>query len=196
MDEFSEIARSSYESYTGDNKSTSFILVYLDSMENVKMALYEAPFFNKTIFTENFKIIGSGGVVSPCLTKYYSEIKQLTHPLNVKVTALMTKMEAELKKQGIQNVGGLFQTILITRKGIAPMRYAFVDLTPESPTKAKEMIFENGKWHQKNYATGTTTTLDEPVHLKGNIVRVHDYDEASPGGKDPRWYLNLSPVWL
>ena len=105
----------------------------------------------------------------------------------------MVGLEGELKKHGIDSVGGLFQTVLLSREDIAPLSYGFFDVDPEIGGKSKEMRFENGKWVQRDLAIGSSIQLLSPYAIlqsKPVSKQFHDYDSPLGDKQKHRWHLN------
>jgi 20S proteasome alpha/beta subunit len=192
----SRVARFQYAKYVGDQIDTRHgVHLVLGSVTNSGAILlwkYTPPDFSATTVRE-WVVIGSGAVVAPYLEKNLQRIETEQDTLKDKANRLMIGLESELEKHGLLDVGGLFQAVLLTSKGICPLTYGFFDLRPEEPGNAKEITMSRGIWTQKDLTRKENVVLVEPtVILKSRpkSQRFHDYGCPRPSERELRWYLN------
>jgi len=191
----SRIARFCYQKYlddSGDHKiSVCLLLGGVGVTGNIFLWTYELPDFIATIVHE-WIVIGSGAVVSSYLKRNFKKIEAEKDTLAVKSHRLMMGLESELEKKELMNVGGLFQAILLTSKGICPLTYGFFDLRPEDPGIAKEITMSKGIWTQKDLTKKKEVELREPkiiVTCLAKEERFHDYKHHKFDKTELKWYL-------
>ncbi len=182
-----------YEKRTGKKCCVSFILGGVEHNGEIALWVCESPTFVLQSIRKSFAVVGSGNVVDSYLQQKYTELIDKRLVLKNRADELLIGLESELKKHGIDSVGGLFQTILLSKEGIAPLNYGFFDVDPEIGGKSKEMKFENGKWIQKDLATGSNIQLLSPYAIlqsEPGSKQFHDYDSPLGDKQKHRWHLN------
>ncbi len=141
---------------------------------------------------DSHHVIGSGSVVKTYLDSEIDRIKGLPN-LKAKADALMVGLSSELSKHGIESVGGMLQIVLVSKAGVQPLNYGYVDLDPEAPPSSAYMEMQNGQWIQHDFTKGQEIPVVTPaILLTQQIVekRVQDYIPPSVSKKEPRWHLN------
>lgn len=122
-------------------------------------------------------MIGSGEVVKDYLDKEIENIQQKTG-LKAKADALIMGLSGELSRHGIESVGGMFQVVLVSPDGVAPLDHGYVDLNPLQPPSSGYMHMEKGQWIQHNLAKAEKTPVLNPsilLNQKAQEKRVLDY---------------------
>jgi len=191
----SRIARFYYQKYlydSGGHKiSVCLLLGGIGVTGNIFLWTYEPPDFVATTVPK-WIVIGSGAVVSSYLERNFKKIEAEKDTLQIKSHRLMMGLESELAKHGVKSVGGLFQAILLSSKGICPLTYGFMDLRPEAPGPAKEISISKGVWTQKDLTKKKEVQLVEPKIIVKSLPqeeRFHDYEPPTFEKRDLKWYL-------
>ena len=182
-----------YERKTGQKCSVSFILTGIEHNSKILLWVCESPAFILRCISKSSIVIGSGNIVADYLQQKHTEIIAKGLALKNRADELLIGLEDELKKHGVDTVGGLFQTILLSSQGIAPLSYGFFDIDPEIGGRSKEMRFENGRWIQRNLAAGVSVPLLSPLAILQSqpiSKQFHDYDSPLENKQSFRWHLN------
>jgi len=194
--ELSRVARFQYRKHMlrRGNKDISVQIVLTGLIAGkVFLWIFESPRFLPRLVRSGYIIFGSGATVEPRLNLAYAKSVKSSATLKNKANVLISELESELKKQGVESAGGLFQVILISAQGIAPLNYGFMELRPEKPGIAKEMTVSRGIWTQRDLSKTMEVPLLEPrqiITLSPVEERFHDFELPTPKEQKLRWYLN------
>jgi len=190
------VARHFYQSYTVKKSlkySVALVLGGVDISGRVSLWTYESPMFGCREVREGFAVVGSGSIVASYLEKNYERIKSTREDLKDLADALILGLASELQKSEVVTVGGLFQVIILSSKGISPVTHGFIELTPADPGNAKHMDMRAGKWVQIDSAKRKEIELIEPARILASSpeeMRFHDYELPATGKTTLRWYLS------
>lgn len=157
----------------------------------IKFWAMHCPKFTPTAINSHC-VIGSGDVVKQYMDNEIERIKKLSN-LKARADALMVGLSSELNKQGIESVGGMFQIVLISKNGIQPLNYGYINLDPESSPNSIYMEMKNGQWVQHNLAKDDHTPVVPPsILLNQEVVekRVQDFVLPIISKKEQKWHLN------
>lgn len=195
--EISLIIRSYYQKYLKEHKdknfSISLVLGGVETSGDIFLWAYEPLNFTPKEIKHGYVVVGSGVVVTSYLKDNFGQIATSYDSLKNKADALIVGLESELQKHGVYTVGGLFQVILLSSRGISPLEYGFMDLTPEGGGVAKEITISKGIWMQKNLRKKKELKLVEPKTILKSFPkenRFHDYELPQGKKKSLQWYLN------
>ena len=182
-----------YEKGTKRKYCVSFILGGIEHSGVTDLWVCKSPAFVLQNVKKGSAVIGSGDVVGSYLEQKYTELINKSLALKNRADELLIGLENELKTHGVDSVGGLFQTILLSKEGIAPLNYGFFDVDPEVGGNSKEMRFENGRWVQKDLAAGFNVQLLSPhaiLQSKPVSKQFHNYDSPLGDKQKHRWHIN------
>lgn len=153
--------------------------------------ILQSPNFRLTPIEKDYEVMGSGSDVREYLEKDIERIKQMPD-LKKRADAILIGVSSDLAKRNIDSVGGLFQIILISKDGIQPLNYGYVDLDPEDAGESAFMQLGKDGWIQQNLSTGEEIPVVHPTKLLRSPMsekRAHDYKlPATP--KESKWHLN------
>jgi hypothetical protein len=175
---------------TKGSDGLSFILAGVDSAGNIGIWGYDSPLFQGQKLTSGFLVLGSGAVVKSYIQENWLSLERDCHDLKARADRLLSGLGADLGKEQITTVGGLFQTILLDSDGIRTLKYHFMTLDPAGAPRAKSMDRREGRWIQRDDSKGIEIPLVEPtalVRVEAIDLRFHDY-EPYPSGK-PKWHM-------
>jgi hypothetical protein len=193
--ELPRIARYYYrvhEARTGRRESLIFILGGVTASGVVEIWSFESPRFNNLRLTERFLVAGTGSVVAPYIQKNIELLDQKHGDLKTCADALLLGLEEELRRKGVDTVGGMLQVLLLDSGGIRPMRRGFVTLDPEGPVQARMMEMKAGRWIQRDLGRGLEIPLMEPAGLLRTTpkeLRVYDFELPDSNSSIPKWHL-------
>ncbi len=154
----------------------ALILAGVESSGRVIVYCYRSPDFNQEKVSSDFVIIGSGEVARPYLEENFAKINVSQNNLKQKADILSQGLDSALGRYKAEYVGGLFQVILISPAGIAPLQYHSIDIDPIGPPNYLGMRMERGRWIQE--AGGKQFVLMEPHELmkaSPQEMRIHEY---------------------
>lgn len=200
--EISRIAKHHFKkcgkSYT--RNSVSLIFGGVDSRGSIYMYIYDSPDFIMKEVSAGFVMGGSGVVAAQYFKDIFRQIESQHDNLKKKADALIIGLEGELKKQGVETVGGLFQIILLTAEGIRPMHYGYINLDPDSEGDAKSITMNKGKWTQRDETKNEDIPILAPIGvLSGNLAEKRFYDyklDNTKIRKSPKLYLSYFATCL
>lgn len=158
---------------------------------DLKFWILRSPNFELVPIENDYEVMGTGSDVKKYLEADIEKIKKLPD-LKSRADALLVGFNSDLAKRGIDSVGGLFQIILITKGGIQPLNYGYIDLDPEAPPESAYMHLEKGVWKQHNLVNDELTQVVHPSKLLRSPPtekRVHDY-KLPLEPREPKWHLN------
>lgn len=141
-------AKHDYQVYVSKSRTrtaTHFILAGITDQRQVEVWRFAAPDFKLYPVRGGFVVIGSGRVVEPYIAAEHASLDKDLPDLKARANSLICGLEAELRQQSIDSVGGLFQAILIEPSGIRPLRYGVIDVDPDLPGKAMEIEARAGR---------------------------------------------------
>ena len=171
----------------------ALVFVGVDGTGNVSLWYLKSPQFKLTKLDHGPVALGSGAdAVTQYLAANFNSIDGLPD-LKSRADALMGAMESELRKAGVDTVGGLFQVITVASDGIRPMSYGFTSMDPESMTRSLSMRMVSGKWVQTVEASGTDVPLAEPaafLQRKPSKVIVQDLSPVPADQQKGKWFLS------
>ena len=172
--------------------SESFTILVFIRTENIwSVNLLEMPEFNLRPITD-IELIGSGSTIKSKIVPFYESIAADNENLKSKADRIIWNVSSLLASSGAQGVGGLIQALLLTPQGIQTIHTGFIDVNPEGEPESKQIIFEDGKWVQHNYTSGSEAVIISPDKLLQQPVHdavFHQY-ETTAGTKKSKWYLN------
>lgn len=178
--------------YYQKSKEFSFILSGIAGKSKVESWAIEFPDFKIKKLEKGFKIIGTGKLILDYLLKNKEKIEDMSLNLKERADILFIGIAGALDKIKIKSVGGFFQIILITIKGISPLEYGYIDINPLGSEDSKKIEWKDGTWIQKDYKKGHEVSLVSPEQLisKGPAsIKFHDYIIDGRKSK-PQWYLS------
>jgi len=194
------LLKSTFEASSSEEKDLGLSVIIGGKMlsGNLKFwVLCQPNFVAKPI--DSHCVIGSGNVVKTYLDNEINKIKTLPS-LETKANTLMVglyselaKHSIELSKHGTVSVGGMFQIVLISQKGIQPLNHGFIDLDPEAAPSSVYMKMQNGQWIQHDLTKGQEIPVVPPSTLIKQQLsekRVYDYIPPDFTKKEPKWHLN------
>ncbi|HUV42860.1 MAG TPA: hypothetical protein VMY36_03065 [Patescibacteria group bacterium] len=187
----SELCRIAKFYYKKIKEPLAFILGTINNSGKIEVSSFEFPSFAPQKVNEGFTVIGSGNIVAGYLRKNANLFEKPNQSLKQKADLLYINLGSELGRQGIDTVGGLFQTILIESDGIRPLWYGFVDIDPDKEPNSKSIEMEKGVWTQHDLTKNITTQLVEPIKLitePAKRLQFHDF-EMPPGESAVKWHL-------
>lgn len=195
--EISRVTHFYYQKYLKKHKDknclVSLVLGGVETSGDIFLWAYEPSNFTPKEIKHGYVVIGSGIVVAQYLKDNFEQIATSYDSLKNRADALIVGLESELQKHGVDTVGGLFQVILLSSRGIFPMEYGFMDLIPEGLGVAKEISMFKGTWTQKNLRKKKELKLVEPKTILRSFRkenRFHNYEPPQRKKKSLRWYLN------
>ena len=145
--------------------------------------VYNHPNFSPKNVKNYFAILGSGASIEQSLIQRWPEL--FAHqPGNLKAKAdwLFPELELQLQKQGITNIGGLFQILMIDATGVRPLTYGSISLDPDQYSENYEMKIERGVWEQVDITTGESVKLKKPYEVLRSLPiseKFKDYKKSS-----------------
>lgn len=175
----------------GNNNQSFSLLVFIRERDTWSVHLLESSDFIPTAI-ETIELIGSGSTIRSQIVPFYESIVQDQENLKSKADRIIWNVSSLLASSNAQGVGGLIQALLLTSKGIQTIHTGFIDVDPEGEPESKQIIFENGKWTQHNFASGDKTVIISPDKLlqqNAHNTVFHQYETAT-GKKKSKWYLN------
>lgn len=152
--------------------------------------LHQPDFSAKPI--DSHCVIGSGSVVKSYLDREIGSVRKLPN-LKARADSLMVGLSSELSRHGVDSVGGMFQIVLISKTGVQPLNYGYIDLDPEGAPSSAYMEMQNGQWVQSDLSKGKKVTVVPPSTLLTQRLiddRILDYVPPSVSKKQPKWHLN------
>jgi len=171
----------------------ALVFAGVDDAGVVSMWWLKSPQFKLTRVENSSIALGSGAdAITPYLQANFARIDAMPD-LKTRADTLLGAMESELRKAGVDTVGGLFQAITIANDGIRPMSYGFTSMDPESPARSLSIRAVQGNWIQRVESTGTDVPLVEPSTFLGRRPSDLIVQELSPlkdDDKQGKWFLS------
>lgn len=177
-----------YPAHAGDG--LALILAGIEPPGRVLVYCYRSPNFIPEDVSNSYTIIGSGEVVRPYLVENFTKLNVPQNTLKQKADILYRGLDTALGQYHAEYVGGLFQVILISPEGIAPLQHYSMEIDPDGPANYMGIHMEKGRWIQE--AEGKEMFLMEPQQLTRvgpQEKRVYEYFSQA-GKQELRYYLS------
>jgi len=179
--EIPRIARYYFQKYPDYAKyGLAFILAGVELSGKIRIYHYRSPDFNLEEIANSFVIIGSGEVVLPYLEEHFAKINISQNSLKQKADLTSRGLDSALRSYKAEYVGGLFQVILISSEGIAPLQHYSIEINPTGSSNYMGMRMEKGRWIEE--VKGKQIVLMEPhqlARIEPQEKRLYDYSSKT-----------------
>lgn len=136
-------------------------------------------------------VIGSGSVIAPQLTQFYNSSKPFLNDDKQNATLLVSSLMSLLSSPSVNYVGGMPQVLLLGPRGVQTLHMGYINVEPEGQPDSKQIIYEDGKWVQHDYANGSELSIVSPEMLSnGELSEKIFYNYDKPEKRVYSWYLN------
>lgn len=185
-----EIQKIALSLYSRRPEPTDFMLGLIANDGEAMLYVFKHPGFEPEE-VRGFELIGSGEVIKDSLVDAF---KDEATDVDIKHIAdkIFTTVSGELARQlGDDSVGGMFQIILLEKRGIRPIRYGYIDVDPDREPDSKSIEMQDGAWTQYDHTKNHKSDILKPDVLLSEYPaesRFHDY-KSDPQRKNPKWHL-------
>ena len=180
-----------HKSRTRRDSGVGMILTGREAGGHIGAWVFRSPDFIANRI-DGYVVIGSGAPAQAFLDRSFATIEASGKTIKEKADELIPGLETELRKHGIDTVGGMFQILLITPKGVSPLDYGYIDLDPTAAPRAQSMGFGKTGWTQRDLVAKKDTPLIEPTKILSegpHEKRLYDFKDLETP-KAPKWHLN------
>ncbi len=185
------IARHYYERWqaqTGSKWSFSLILSGDSGTDVPHVWRFRSPRFEATGI-DDWCVIGSGVLAATYLAENYEALKDVAEPRE-RCDRMRNGLVDALRPHNEMTVGGMFQTLVLTPEGVRPVNYSYIDIDPYRSPKGRAMYSDNGRWTQRDIATGAEVSLSQPGTLVSRAAQpLHVEDYLQQDQVPLRWHL-------
>ena len=184
-----EIKKIALSLYSQRPEPTDFMLGLIANDGEAMLYVLRHPNFEPEEVS-GFELIGSGEVIKDSLVNVFKDEATNVDIKNI-ADKIFTTVSGELARQlKDDSVGGMFQVILLEKRGIRPIRHGYIDVDPDREPDSKSIMMQNGVWTQYDHTKNHKSDILKPDVLLSEYPaesRFHDY--KSDPKKTPKWHL-------
>lgn len=142
---------------------------------------------------DTFKLIGSGSVAQDVIEQFYNTNIDGNYDDKQFVDKLVVTLSSRLSGSDVIGVGGLPQALILDSGGVRTRSTGFVEMTPEGEPRSKQIVFEGGRWLQKDLASGSEMMIITPNEMLSTDASEHifyNYEKNQTPPSEMKWYMN------